>query len=199
MDKILTEALNDSISYDEYIALVAQLAKEGKSTAPEQTDALADYTLLNDKRMKRWNKVFKLPQEALAQIGRFSLPVTWLVITESWCGDASPALPVMNKIAVQNPQIALRIVLRDQHPELMQQFLTNGAMSIPKLIQLQTDTKTVLGTWGPRSRKATALVQAHKEAHGSIQPEFKEELQMFYNKDKGRSIMEELLELLALK
>ena len=38
-------------------------------------------------------------------------------------------------MAELNPAITLRIVLRDQQPELMNEYLTNGAQAIPKLIQ----------------------------------------------------------------
>ena len=58
----------------------------------------------------------------------------WLVISEGWCGDAAHSLPVMNKMAELNPNIEMRVVLRDQHETLMNQFLTNGGKSIPKLI-----------------------------------------------------------------
>ena len=92
--------------------------------------------------------------------------MTWLVITESWCGDASPSLPVMNKIAELSSHLELRIVLRDEHPELMDVFLTNGARSIPKLIVLDGNTNDVLGEWGPRSPKATEMVMDEKKRYG---------------------------------
>jgi hypothetical protein len=196
---LLTNALGKAISYAEYRKMVYDLAQERKSTGPNQTEALSNYTILNDRRMKRWDKVLKLDEALVQKINQVQEKIEWLVITESWCGDASPALPVMNKIAEINPNIQLKIVLRDENPVLMQQFLTNGAMSIPKLIQINPSTNKVLGTWGPRSTKATQLVESYKAEHGMLSAEFKEGLQLWYNKDKGQSILNDLLELLPLK
>lgn len=192
-------SLAKAVSYNEYRALVNNLAKESGTTGPIHTEALANYTQLNDRRMKRWDKSLKFSDEVIVRVKSMPQEIVWLVLTESWCGDASPALPVMNKIAELNPNISLRIVLRDEHPELMSQFLTKGAMSIPKLITLDGSLNTVLGTWGPRSTKATLLVNAYKNEFGILTPELKQNLQVFYNKDKGESIIEDLLLLLPLE
>ncbi|MFS4468705.1 thioredoxin family protein [Maribacter sp. 2210JD10-5] len=196
---LIKTTLRKAISYMEYRDLVRQLAAEEKSTGPVQTEALANYTQLNDRRMKRWDKVFKLDEDIAQKISKIDRRITWLVLTESWCGDASPALPVMHKIAALNPNIELKIVLRDENLLLMDQFLTNGGMSIPKLIQLDTETHEVLDDWGPRSKAATALVEAHKLEHGEILPQFKEDIQIWYNKDKGQNILKDLMELLPLE
>jgi len=198
-EEVLQTALKGSYTYPEYRALVSKLAIEGKATGPSQTEALANYTQLNDRRMKRWDKTLKFSDEAIAKITAVSKKITWTVLTESWCGDASPALPVMHKIAELNPNIELRIVLRDENIDLMNQFLTNGGMSIPKLIMSDSVSYEILGDWGPRSENATKLVADHKAATGTITPEFKQDLQVWYNKDKGQSILANLLALLPLK
>lgn len=196
IDQILKESLSKAISYTAYRGLVETLTDEGKSTGPIQTEDLSNYTKLNNKRMKRWDKVFKIDAATEELISRYNKKVTWLVLTESWCGDAAPALPVMDKIANLNPNIQLRIVMRDENTELMNKFLTNGGMSIPKLIAIEDASKSVVGSWGPRSKNAAQLVTNHKVANnGQILPEFKQDLQMWYNKDKGNSILEELLAL----
>ncbi len=198
-DKLIQEALLKAISYSQYRELVASLAKEGKSTGPIQTDDLAKYTKLNDRRMKRWDKLFKIDETTAQSICNTTKKQTWLVLTESWCGDASPALPVMEKVAALNTEINLKVILRDENVLLMNHFLTNGGMSIPKLIVLDSASQNVLGSWGPRSQNAAKLVEEHKGLHGTILPEFKEELQIWYNTDKGQSILKELVALFALK
>jgi hypothetical protein len=198
-EELIQEGLSMAISYDEYRGLVAQLAKEGKSTGPEQTEALINYTQLNDRRMKRWDKTLKFNEEAVAQILKVDQKITWLVLTESWCGDASPALPVMHKISELNPNITLKIILRDEHVDLMNRFLTNGSMSIPKLIAIDQSTAEVNNDWGPRSEAATKLVEDFKEEHDILTAEFKQDLQVWYNKDKGQSVLKDLLARLPLK
>ena len=53
--------------------------------------------------------------------------------------------------------------------------------------------------WGPRPEPAARMVIEHKEKFGKIMPELKEELQQWYNKDKGQTIAREVLASLALK
>ena len=120
---------------------------------------------------------------------------TWLVITEGWCGDAAQNLPVINKLAEINTNIKLKLVLRDENLELMDLFLTNGGRSIPKLIALNKQNE-VLFTWGPRPKVATKMVADYKEKHGSLDPQFKQDLQVWYNKDKGKSVQSDFIELL---
>ncbi|WP_339836520.1 thioredoxin family protein [uncultured Maribacter sp.] len=198
MYKVIEQSLENNYTYLEYRQLVSDLSDKGESTGPVQTEALAQYTQLNDSRMRRWDKTLKFSDEAVAKIKLVKEKITWVVLTESWCGDASPALPVMNKIAELNPNISLSLILRDENLEVMNQFLTNGSMSIPKLIAINEEN-SVVATWGPRSIKATQLVEAYKEDHGKLTPEFKQDLQVFYNKDKGQSVLQDLLRLLPLK
>lgn len=198
VEDLIKKGLEKSYSYTEYRALVSELAEKNESTGPEQSEALSQYTQLNNSRMRRWDKTLKFSDEVVAKIKSVDQKISWLVLSESWCGDASPALPVMNKIAEINPNISLSIILRDENLDIMNQFLTNGGMSIPKLIAIDKKDDTVVATWGPRSIKATKLVEDYKTVHGSLTPEFKQDLQVFYNKDKGQSILEDLLLLLAI-
>ncbi len=197
--ELLEQSLPKAIDYEDYKKLVAQLASEGRTTGPEQKESLINYTQLNDRRMKRWDKTFKIPENTKSFIQKFPKKVIWLVLTESWCGDAAPTMPVMDKIAELNPNISLRVLLRDEHTELMERFLTNNAKSIPKLIALDEATLEVLGEWGPRPSTATKMASDYKEVHGILSPQFKQDLQIWYNKDKGKNTLEDLLGLLALK
>jgi hypothetical protein len=117
--------------------------------------------------------------------------ITFLTVSEGWCGDAAHALPIINKITEIAPKLNLKIVLRDDNDELIGNFLTNGAKSIPKLIALDEENN-VLFTWGARPKEATILVNEFKEKHGELTQEFKEDLQMWYNKDKGQSILKDI-------
>ncbi|WP_339650722.1 thioredoxin family protein [uncultured Maribacter sp.] len=198
MDKLIEQSLENGYTYLEYRKLVSDLTEKGESTGPLQTEALVQYTQLNNSRMRRWDKTLNFSDEAIAKIKSVQDKITWLVLTESWCGDASPALPVLNKITELNPKISLSLILRDENLDVMNRFLSNGSMSIPKLIAINEED-FVVATWGPRSLNATQLVDAFKEEHGSLTAEFKQDLQVFYNKDKGKSVLEDILRLLPLK
>ena len=198
-EELIESALTRSYNYKEYRALVNDLAEKGQTTGIEQKDSLINYTELNNKRMKRWDKTFKLSDSDKLLIEKWNRPVLWLVLTESWCGDAAPAIPVMNKIAEVSEKITFRVAMRDENPELMNLFLTNGTRSIPKLIMLDKQSLEVINSWGPRPTKATEMVKDYKKEHGELTPQFKQDLQLWYNRDKGQNILEDLLGLLALK
>ena len=68
-------------------------------------------------------------KEALAKLGK-KLKV--MVITEDWCGDALYNVPVLAKLVEGNPNIELRVFLRDKNADLMDQYLNQGMFrSIP--------------------------------------------------------------------
>ncbi|CAM4297838.1 thioredoxin family protein [Zobellia roscoffensis] len=197
--QLIEKALSQAVTYEDYRAMVNQLALEGKATGPVQTEALANYTMLNDRRMKRFDKTVKVSAEDAEAIAKLDKKVQLIVLTESWCGDAAPALPVINKVAQLNDNIDFKVVLRDENVDLMNQFLTNGGMSIPKLIVWDEENQEVLADWGPRPELAAKLVADHKEKYGELLPEIKEEIQQWYNKDKGQSTLKEVLTRLPLK
>ena len=195
MKDIIENSLENSLTYNEYRVLVYDLLAKGKSTGENQTDDYLNYSKLGNARMKRLDKTFHLSEKGKNQLQESTKKHTWLVLTEGWCGDAANALPIINKISEASNGIDLKIVLRDDNEALMNQFLTNGGKSIPKLIAIDTATKEVVDIWGPRPTIATKLVNDYKEAHGSLDLEFKEELQVWYNKNKGENIEENLLKL----
>ncbi|OUR94685.1 thioredoxin family protein [Flavobacteriales bacterium 34_180_T64] len=185
-----------SVSYKAYRDIVTQMVDEQSTTGNDKSEAMVNYTMLNNRRMKRWDKTIKISHESREKILDFRGDVTWLVITESWCGDAAHVTPVMNKVAELNPGIDLKLVLRDENDALMNQFLTNGGRAIPKLIMIDNSTNEVLNTYGPRPSEATKLVADYKDLHGSLSPEFKEDLQHWYNKNKGQNIIDDLIKLI---
>lgn len=193
---IITESLTKSMSYDQYRNLVSDLVAEGKSTGDKQSDALSNYTMLNDKRMKRLDKTGKISEDQHDQISKLERKQTWLVLTESWCGDAAQTMPFMNKIAKHNEHIDFKVVLRDDNPELMNAFLTNGSQSIPKLIMIDEETNEVIADYGPRPSIATQMVVDYKNQHGALDAEFKRDLQVWYTKDKGQNTIEDLIKMM---
>ncbi len=196
VNELIEQGIADSYTYQEYKQVVSDLLEEGKSTGHEQSEALTNYSMLNDRRMKRLDKTLKIDETVKEAFIKANTKVTWLVLSEGWCGDAAQSLPVINKLATLNNGIDLRVISRDDHDELMSNFLTNGGKAIPKLIVYDNKNKEVLNSWGPRPSIATKMVNDYKVAHGSLDPQFKEDLQVWYNKDKGVNITGDLLALL---
>ncbi|MGO3706608.1 MAG: thioredoxin family protein [Mesonia hippocampi] len=198
LNTLVETAAKNAYTYDEYREMMSRLLAQGKVTGEEQSEALLAYAKLNERRMQRWEKTLKITEEDQKRMKSFSGDMLWLVISESWCGDAAHNLPVMKKLADLNPAINLKVVLRDENLTLMDEFLTNGGRSIPKLIMFDAKAEKVLGSWGPRPEEATRLVLDYKEKHGKIDEQIKEDLQRWYNKDKGQVLIAEILNMLGV-
>jgi hypothetical protein len=196
MNSIIEKSLKVSFSYQEYRDFVTDLAKEDKTTGHEQREDLIHYTQLNEARLHRLDKTIQVVDELKTILQNLSKEYTWLVISESWCGDAAQILPVINKMAEVSENIDLRIVLRDDNEDLMNLFLTNGTKSIPKLIIIDKATNEVINDFGPRPKGAKQLILDYKAAHGVVDETAKIELQKWYLQDKGVSTQKEIMELL---
>ena len=118
MNEIIKESLANSQSYTDYRDVVKQLVADNSTTGHDHSEAMVNYTMLNDRRMNRWDKTVKVPRDIIESVSEFNEKATWLVLTESWCGDAAHVLPVMNKIAELNNNIDLKVVLRDENEDV---------------------------------------------------------------------------------
>jgi thioredoxin-like negative regulator of GroEL len=147
--------------------------------------------------MHRLDKTIKITAENSTKLHALNKSYIWLVLTESWCGDAAQILPILNKMALEsNKKIELKLVLRDTNEDLMNHFLTNKKKAIPKLIIIDKATSAVVGNWGPRPQGALGLIENYREKFGTIDENAKTELQMWYLHDKGLSTQNEIMELI---
>lgn len=197
MKEIIQNALQNSFSYTEYRKLASDLVAQGKPTGHDHSEALAQFATLNETRMNRLEKTIKIDADVQLKLQNISNNYIWLVLAESWCGDAAQILPVIYKMSEVANAIQLKIVLRDDHDALMQQFLTNGGKAIPKLIILDAQTLNVVADWGPRPQGAKQLILDYKAAHGIVDEAAKIELQKWYLHDKGVAIQYEILEIMS--
>src|SRR5699024_8979868 len=163
MSAITKDTIEQAYSFGAYFRLVEKAVAAGESTGENDSEDLAAYTKLNLQRMTRLLKTITINSELSAKLKTIQEPVIWLVLTEGWCGDAAQNVPVLHKMAQQNSNIQLRLILRDENLEIMDQFLTDGGRSIPKLIALHPETLTVHYTWGPRPQPAQKMMIAFKE------------------------------------
>lgn len=194
---ISREVLDEALSYEAYRALVDDLLAEGRTTNDDNGQNMLDYTKMAVQRMSRWDKRGVLDEELVPELSAFPKKLYWVVLTEGWCGDASQIMPVLNIMAQANDKITLKVLLRDQHLEIMDQFLTNGvSRSIPKLVVLDAETLEVLGDWGPRPKIAQDRFLEMKNNPEVGAKKASEELHKWYAKDKGKTMQIEILELL---
>jgi hypothetical protein len=179
-------------SYSEYLTMVNTLAEQGIVTGNVQSEGLLNTTQVNLHRIARLDKKVTLTLELKEVLAQVNTKWTWYVITEGWCGDASQNLSYIAKMAEANPNINLKLLLRDDNPEIMDAYLTNGGKAIPKLICINDETGEELGTWGPRPQHIQFQVNALKaEGPEAFKAHFGKKLHFWYGKDKGKSVQEE--------
>lgn len=110
-------------------------------------------------------------KQALAGLGK---PVNVMVITEDWCGDALYNVPVLAKLVDGLPNVELRVFLRDDNPDLMDQFLKHGRhRSIP-----------VFAFFDEQMNELARLVERPARATGQSE----EELQQVRRSTRGDSL-----------
>lgn len=182
------------MNLEEYRHLFKDILSGDNNTAPYDKESYLNYVKLNNSRMRRWTKQGLIEPKLAAAIQAIDQPQKWVLITEPWCGDAANSIPYIEKMAALNPKITVEVQLRDSESEI-DNYLTNGGKSIPKLIARDADGNDLF-TWGPRPTEAQALVQKQKESDASTDEKYGEILH-WYKEDKGASIQSELLELLS--
>ena len=121
-----------------------------------------------------------------------------LAITAPWCSDSLAILPVIMNIVRVMPNWEIKILLRDEHPDLMDHYLTSGSRGIPIFIFLD-DQYRELFRFGPRPAAAQHIFDEHRHAirEGKIRKqEVIKMIRKFYALDRGKSIETELTALL---
>jgi len=197
MKELIASSIQKAISYEEYRQLVSHKVEQQQTTGPNQTEALAEYTRLNDYRMRRLDKTIRLNDRSIHALNLIKEPVTWLVLTEGWCGDAAQSLPIINAMASFNSSIDLKVILRDENLELMDHFLTGNGRSIPKLIFIDSESNELFGHWGPRPSEAQRLYLDLRNQNLTYS-EINIEMQGWYNKNKAEAIQLEISEIIRI-
>jgi len=186
------ELIDAALTYPNYCKQI----KETLDCVP--TDAASEkmrpYLTVNSALMEDYDKSYRVSDSLLDAVN-LSPSTTWLVITEGWCGDAAFNVPLFYVLEQLMPEkVKLRLVLRDNNPEIMDAHLTDGGRSIPKLIVLNNDLKP-LGFWGPRPAGLQQQVKLWKD-DGLGLKELIPKVHSWYNADKTRTLQQELIRMI---
>ncbi len=190
MTAIPSSILAQAMSYESYMKLTEQLVEEVRTSGPNQSEAYVYYTKLNFQRMKRLNKTIEVPASVIELLKEKAANWTWVTLTEPWCGDAAQCVPVIEKLALSAGNIQTLYLLRDEHPEVMDAYLTNGGRSIPKLICLDKSGKEIF-TWGPRPEVIQEVMNRLKSEGITDITTIVEQIQKAYNTDNQAGIYNE--------
>ena len=124
-----------------------------------------------------------------------AVPGRWrlLVLADDWCGDAVNILPVIAGLADAAPNLTLRILGREEVPEVMDRHLTHGTRSIPVAILLD-EKGGERGWWGPRPR---VLQEWFEVVARTLEvPHRYPALRRWYARDRGESTCKEIADLI---
>ena len=135
----------------------------------------------------------KVPDELLRRAETIGGRWRFLVIAEDWCGDAFNTVPFLQKFVDAVDGWEMRYVRRDENPELMNRYLTDGARSIPIVVALDEDG-TEAAWWGPRPVELQTYFRTQR---GVLEKgELYKDLRTWYARDRGRTTLAEVLDLL---
>lgn len=181
----------ESVSFQEFLK---DAQKRIESPQNQEDMDKKKYYELGMQRMSRVLKTYTPDENHLQVLKEKNFKGKVLIITESWCGDSSQITPVVNAFFEGKNEV--KIFYRDSDTTLIDAFLTDGARAIPKVLFLNENFE-VFATWGPRPKYGLELLKKFKENPESYPREkFYNDLQVYYARNKGKDIIEEILELL---
>jgi len=187
--------MDHSISWEEYLFTFETILLSNPKPAPYDQPIYADFLKLNQKRQNRWLKYGVIDESLIETVKHIKEKQSWIIITEPWCGDAAHSIPFIYMIAKNNPKITIDMVWRDTPPLIIENYLTNGGKSVPKLI-IRDEKGNDMAVWGPRPAPCQEIYLELKE-RGADFEEQKITLQSWYNKDKGKTLQAEFKTLLS--
>lgn len=95
-----------------------------------------------------------------------------LVLAEDWCGDVIANLPVLGRLAAESGKLNLRVFPRDQHLDIMAQYLKNGEFqSIPVFAFFDAEFNE-LGHWIERPARMSELMDQMRNNLFASDPAF---------------------------
>jgi hypothetical protein len=196
MSTLLTEL--GLYTYESYQKKFEEWVQKEATSSADPSGRLVAFTKLNWARTQRIQKTISLDRELIHAAQKIQHTYSWIVITEAWCGDSAQNLPVIAAIAALNPEkIKLFILLREENPELMDNYLTNGARAIPKLVAVNETIGKEAFVWGPRPLPAQEmLLQWKKDPAGKSWDDFEKDLHAWYAKDRTQAAQSEFVDLL---
>lgn len=135
-------------------------------------DAFKAQMTRNQERFAENERLLQLAPDDVAAFAQLSQPLNVLVLAEDWCGDVIDNLPVLGGLAEASNKLNLRVFLRDQNLDLMDQYLNQGEFrSIPVFVLFDNDFNE-LGHFIERPESVTARRAEQRKALFAEHPEF---------------------------
>jgi thiol-disulfide isomerase/thioredoxin len=148
---VTAERFNQGMTYDEYKAQMTR----------------------NRERFDENEAAVQLDPADVQTFAGLPEPLNVLVIAEDWCGDVISGLPVLGKLSeASNGKLNVRVFLRDQNLDLMDQYLKEGKYrSIPVFVFLDNEFNE-LGHLIERPQSVTEMLAEKRSAIYASDPRY---------------------------
>jgi hypothetical protein len=148
---VTAERFNQGMTYEEYKAQMTR----------------------NKERFEETEAAVQLDDASVAPFAKLPEPRNVLVIAEDWCGDVISGLPVLGKLAeASGDKLNVRVFLRDQNLDLMDQYLKNGEFRSIPVFAVFDQNFNELGNMKERPESVTAMMQEGTAQIHAEHPEF---------------------------
>lgn len=125
----------------------------------------------NRDKLERSEVEAVIPPEERAFYAGLPEPLNVLVLAEDWCPDVVAGLSLVSKLAQETGKLNVRVLLRDQHLDVADQYLKEGKYrSIPVLVFFDQQMRQI-GYIIERPARATAEMRAARERYIAEHPE----------------------------
>ena len=171
------------------------------STAPmgerfQAAQTFPEFLASARKNAELWSAVASralVPDDVLERVTALGGSWRLLLLNEDWCGDAVNSVPYIARLAELAPNLELRILGRDDNPDLMDAHLTNGSRSIPVVMVFEEEFRPY-GWWGPRPAELQEWVLG--PGMELAKEDRYREVRRWYARDRGATILAEFAALL---
>lgn len=126
----------------------------------------------NRERLEANEKQVRISPEELAPFRSLSQPLHVLVLAEDWCGDVIANLPVLGRLAAESGKLDVRVFLRDQNLDIMDQYLNEGKhRSIPVFVFFDGEFGEI-GRFIERPKSVTVEIGRRRAEVFAAHPEY---------------------------
>lgn len=123
-------------------------------------DAYKAQMTRNRERLEANESAVELAPADLAYFQSLPQTLNVVALAEDWCGDVINNLPVLGQLAAASGKLNVRIFLRDQNLDLMDQYLNQGQFrSIPVFVFFDQNFRE-LGHWIERPARIHEMLMA---------------------------------------
>lgn len=141
--------MHNGLTFEQYIAIWQERLAQPMKGMDREARRYLFYRRYNMERAGRVEAAYEMSDALKAAVDAIDAPQSWLVLTEDWCVDSAFSLPIISEAISHNPNVNMRILLRDENLDVMDRYLTNGGRSIPKLVVFDEAGQELMD-WGPR-------------------------------------------------